>query len=85
MSEIATWASVFMAFLVQFGAVIWRLSIAKGHVYDKINEVEKAILKAELDISESYLKKDAFQAFVNNLDARMIRLEVKLDKALDLA
>lgn len=81
------------AFMIQFAGLIWRVSKAESRISARISEVEHELevdiqrLKTELvetklNISENYLKKEAFHIAMGNIDSRLIRLEGKLDTVI---
>lgn len=85
-----------LAFMVQYAGIIWRISKAESNIYDKINAVEhnyelelqklkQEILETKLLMSNDYMHRDTFKDVMSNIDARLIRLESKLDHALELS
>lgn len=79
--------------MVQYAGIIWRISKAESNIYDKINTVEhnyeleiqklrQEILETKLLMSKDYMHRDTFKDVVANIDARLIRLEGKLDLVL---
>ena len=77
-------------FLGQFAGILWRISKAESRIHERINDVEsdylleieklkQSLLKARLEISDDYLKRDSFQLVTQNMDAHLVRLEAKLD------
>lgn len=79
-----------IAFLMQFGGIIWYLRGAVAKILDKISLVEHSadldiqklrneILNLKLQIADEYIKKDTFKTVTNDLKAYLVRLEGKLD------
>ena len=84
------------ALLVTFTTMIWRVSTAKSSIEEKIletehkSELERAklredMLRAKIEAFNTYIHKDSFDAAIKNLEARLLRLETKLDKVLEIA
>lgn len=76
--------------------MIWRISSAKSAIEDKIVETEhdaelklaklkEDILNTKLEALSVFIHKDSFEAAMRSLDARLIRLETKIDKVLEKA
>ena len=92
---ISVFGSGIAAFFVTYTTVIWRVSSAKSAIEEKIVETEHSselersklredILKNKLDTFSTFIHKDSFDAAMKGLDARLIRLEAKLDKILEI-
>lgn len=90
---IFVFASGVVAFLFQFGALMWRIAGVEKKIHDRIYDVQLETTKAiqhlqkeastmELRVTTNYLKKDSFYNAMNNIDSRLIRLEGKLDLAI---
>lgn len=82
-----------VAFLFQFGALMWRIAGVERAIHDRIAEVEieaktnaaqvfKDAVSMELRITERFLTKESFGLALASMDSRLIRLEGKLDAAL---
>ena len=78
---------------IQFIGLVWRISKAEQRLYDRISEIEHTtdveiqkirseIIESKLESSNVYLKRDVFISIMSNLDARLIRLEGKLDTVI---
>lgn len=77
-------ASGILAFLLQFGMLVYKISSAKGIIWAKIADVERDVLMAKLEATNVFVHKESFQSVMTNLDSRLVRLEDKLDRALEL-
>lgn len=82
------------AFFVTYSTVIWRVSSAKSAIEEKIvgtehdaelklAKLKEDILNAKLEAFNVFIHKDSFEAAMTNLDARLLRLEAKIDKVLE--
>lgn len=82
-----------LTFLCTFATVIWRVGAAKNALEEKIvstehttdlelAKVRQEVLEAKLEAVNTFIHKDSFEAVMRNLDARLIRLESKLDRVL---
>lgn len=91
---LTVFGSGILAFLATYTTVIWRVSSAKNSIEDKIvtaehqAEIERAklreeLLNSKLDALDRFINKGSFEAFIKGLEARLLRLETKLDKVLD--
>lgn len=92
---ISVFGSGIFAFLATYTTVIWKVSSAKSAIEDKIVETEhiselersklrEDILRNKLDTFSTFIHKDSFDVAMKGLDARLIRLEAKLDKILEI-
>jgi chaperonin cofactor prefoldin len=91
--DIITVGSGLVAFLVQFAVLIWRISKAEAHINDRILAVEhdaslemevlrQEILTTKLEIGENFVRKEMLRDHFERMDARLDRLENKLDSIL---
>ena len=82
------------AFVFQFGALMLRIGRAEARIYDRISSVEKEyevevqkvrneLIESKLEIANHYVRKDSFNTIMTNLDSRLIRMESKLDRAIE--
>jgi hypothetical protein len=89
-----TVSSGVLAFLFQFGALMLRIGRAEARIHDRISSVEKdyevelqkirnELIASKLDVSNQYVRKDSFNTIMTNLDSRLIRMESKLDRAIE--
>lgn len=80
-------------FLLQFAAIIRRISLAEHNIQIRIENVEhelekeiqkvrQELVESELDIAKSYMRRETFKDVMSNIDSRLIRLEGKLDAAI---
>lgn len=92
MTEIQMFGAI-GAFLLQFGVIIWRLSKIESGIHSRIDNVEyngelenqklrNEIIQTQLNVARDYVRKDSFEGVANNIDARLIRLEGKLDTVI---
>lgn len=80
-------------FLLQYAGLIWKISKAENQIQDHIQTVEREgeierakirqeLVQTKLEFAEKYLHRDSFTQLINNIDARLVRLEGKLDAAI---
>ena len=86
-------ASFVGLFLAQFAGLIWKLSQIQDSLKNIIYKVEKdfdlelqilrkEIAEAQLAATNVYMRKDYYREIITSLDARLIRMEGKIDTAI---